>query len=114
MTARFPKRRSRKKSGVALTAEFSGTVTDSVTGEPVANATIYVVGQDMVVTTDADGFYLAEELPCWNLHPALFSTGLRSSSRNQQPITCRRIPDIQLHLGTGNPCEHIKIGHFEN
>jgi len=63
MTARFPKRRSRKKSGVALTAEFSGTVTDSVTGEPVANATIYVVGQDMVVTTDADGFYLAEELP---------------------------------------------------
>lgn len=62
MTARFPKRRSRKKSGVSLTAELSGTVTNSVTGVPVANATIYVVELDMVVTTDADGYYLADEL----------------------------------------------------
>jgi len=58
-------RRKRKKRVIkdsSITGEFSGTVTDSKTGFPVANAIINILEQEAVFTTDVDGFYLIEEL----------------------------------------------------
>jgi hypothetical protein len=43
--------------------EISGTVTDSVTGDPVANATIDIADRGLLVVTDQDGYYLIDELP---------------------------------------------------
>ena len=43
-------------------AEIAGTVTDSVTGFPVANATINIVEFGLIATTDADGCYIIDEL----------------------------------------------------
>ena len=42
--------------------EIAGTVTDSITGLPVANATINIVDFGMIATTDADGCYILDEL----------------------------------------------------
>jgi len=43
-------------------AEIAGTVTDSVTGFPIANATINIVDYGLIATTDADGCYILDEL----------------------------------------------------
>ncbi len=56
------KRKKRVIKDSSTTGEFSGTVTDSKTGFPVANATINLMEQEAVFTTDADGYYLIEEL----------------------------------------------------
>ena len=56
------KRKKRTIKDSTTTGEFSGTVTDSTTGLPVENATINLLEQEAVFTTDADGFYLIEEL----------------------------------------------------
>lgn len=59
------KRKSAKtKTGTmeADPVEITGTVTDSVTGFPIANATINIVDYDLIATTDADGCYILDEL----------------------------------------------------
>lgn len=43
-------------------AEIAGTVTDSITGYPIANATINIVDYDLMTTTDSDGCYILDEL----------------------------------------------------
>lgn len=55
-------KRSRNiKAGTEL-VDISGTVTDSVTGEIIANAVINLVTPETVVQTDEDGYYLIDEL----------------------------------------------------
>jgi hypothetical protein len=58
-------RKSSKKSSVSEEepAEIMGTVTDSVTGLPIANANISIVEHNAIETTDADGCYVLEEIP---------------------------------------------------
>lgn len=55
---------SKKVNGAELPADsdISGTVTDSVTGLPIANATIDFLEHESAITTDADGYYLIDEL----------------------------------------------------
>lgn len=43
-------------------AEITGTVTDSVTGYPLGNATINIVDYELITTTDSDGCYIIDEL----------------------------------------------------
>lgn len=43
-------------------ADISGTVTDSITGLPVANAIINIVDYEIIVKTDADGYFELEEV----------------------------------------------------
>jgi DNA-binding Lrp family transcriptional regulator len=43
--------------------EIIGTVTDGVTGLPVENAIVNLIGLDMVTTSDGDGCYIFENIP---------------------------------------------------
>ena len=62
VTARGMRRRRRKKAGIAEPCEISGTVTDSTTGLPLANAIINLLTPETIETTDDDGVYVIEEL----------------------------------------------------
>jgi len=55
------KRRKRTVTDDPTTGEISGVVTDSVTGLPLANVTINLLNHESY-TTDADGYYLIDEL----------------------------------------------------
>ena len=56
------KRRKRVLKTDPTTGEFSGTVTDSITGLPVENATINLLQHETAYSTDSDGYYLIDEL----------------------------------------------------
>jgi hypothetical protein len=59
------KRKTAKTKTGTLEAEpteIVGTVTDSVTGYPIANATINIVDYNLIETTDTDGCYTLDEL----------------------------------------------------
>jgi hypothetical protein len=43
--------------------EITGTVTDSLTGEPIANATVDIADRVLLVVTDLDGYFLIDDLP---------------------------------------------------
>ena len=64
------KRKSPKSKSGTITGEpveIAGTVTNSVTGLPVANATINIIDYGLIATTDADGCYILDEIeagPC--------------------------------------------------
>jgi hypothetical protein len=62
-TAREPQKRANKK-GVINTAfaDITGTVTDSVTGLPIANAILNLLEEESVFNTDEDGYYEIDEL----------------------------------------------------
>jgi hypothetical protein len=57
-------RKRRKKIVVndPTSGDISGVVTDSLTGLPIANATINLVEHESAYTTDADGYYLIDEI----------------------------------------------------
>jgi len=55
-------KRSRNGNGEAELCEISGTVTDSVSGLPLAGAVINLLSPESIVNTDDDGYYLLEEL----------------------------------------------------
>jgi len=56
---------ARKKQEITddLLAEFSGTITDIITGLPIANATVDIAACELITTTDADGYYQFDEVP---------------------------------------------------
>lgn len=63
MTERKPKpRRKKTVNDISDPADISGTVTDSSTGLPVANAVINLASPETIAHTDDDGYYLLEEL----------------------------------------------------
>ncbi|MFA5971920.1 MAG: carboxypeptidase-like regulatory domain-containing protein [Lentimicrobiaceae bacterium] len=43
--------------------ELSGTVTDKALGTPIAGAVLTLAAQDLLMVTDADGYFVFEELP---------------------------------------------------
>ena len=80
------KRRKRIAKDDATTGEFSGTVTDNVTGLPVANATIYLVEEDTALTTDIDGYYLAEELAAGTYTLRCSAPGYKATAEINSPL----------------------------
>ena len=61
----FLRKRKRKRTGITGADQFcdiSGTVTNSLTGEPLANAVINLIFPEIIVETDEDGYYLIEDL----------------------------------------------------
>jgi hypothetical protein len=60
--ARRPKRRRKRKTESVSLCDISGTVTDSATGQPLTNAVINLLSPETITSTDADGYYLLEEL----------------------------------------------------
>lgn len=61
MRLRRVKRRTNNNNQPA-NSDISGTVTDSVTGNLIAFATVNLIEQTSVIETDADGYYLLDEL----------------------------------------------------
>ncbi len=61
--ARSTGARKKQGSNTELLLDISGIVTDITTDEPVANATVDTAASELLTTTDADGYYLFEELP---------------------------------------------------
>ena len=82
-TVQAPKRRKKRKAaGESLLCDISGTVTNSVTNEPVPDATILIDGSDINYTTDEDGYYSAEDIAGGYHKITCFSTGFN----NPQPM----------------------------
>ncbi|HOW31192.1 MAG TPA: carboxypeptidase-like regulatory domain-containing protein [Bacteroidales bacterium] len=62
-TARgFKHRKKRRSNTNTELAEITGTVTDSITGLPLANAVINLAAPETIVNTDEDGMYALDEL----------------------------------------------------
>lgn len=66
--------KSKTGSGTEGPIEISGTVTDKVTGLPIANATINIVDFSMIATTDNDGCYILDELEAGSYLVHCFAT----------------------------------------
>jgi len=60
------KRRKRILMHDPTTGEISGTITDSVSGLPLGNVTINLLEHESAFTTDADGYYLIDEIEAGN------------------------------------------------
>ncbi|MFA5973922.1 MAG: carboxypeptidase-like regulatory domain-containing protein [Lentimicrobiaceae bacterium] len=69
--------RKKPETNVNLLMDISGTVTDITTDEPVANATVDIAASELLTTTDADGYYLFEELPAGDYTLSCHATGYR-------------------------------------
>lgn len=67
MLVRGSRKRRKKAKPETETCDISGTVTDSETGEPLANAIITLLLPETVVETDEDGYYLLDELQAGEL-----------------------------------------------
>ena len=64
MLLRDTKARKRKKTWMPnQKVEIVGTVTNQLTNKPIEDAIINLVGFDLATQTDADGYYLFENLP---------------------------------------------------
>lgn len=75
-TARTPRKSRKKKSAVnPALCDISGTVTDGVSGLTLPNVTINLQGYDLSCTTDADGYYLFDELSAGNYTVTCHTTG---------------------------------------
>ena len=61
--ARSTGARKKPEGSADLLTDISGTVTDIVTGDPVAYATVDIADRELITTTDADGYYMFDEQP---------------------------------------------------
>jgi hypothetical protein len=87
--------RKRSKKAVATdtaTAEISGIITDSVLGLPLVNVTINLVEHKAVCTTDADGYYLIDELEAGSYTLTCHTSGYDVP----QAVTCEFAVDESL------------------
>ena len=64
----------------SLLVEISGTVTDSVTGLPIANAVINLAAPETILTTDEDGCYALDDLEAGDLTLSCHYEGYVSAS----------------------------------
>ena len=89
MRLRRVKRRS--SGGTVLTdSDISGTVTNAGNGSPIQNATINLIENGIAIETDADGYYLFDELEAGNYTISCHTTGFE-------------VPEAaQLKLGTSD------------
>jgi hypothetical protein len=86
-------RRTKKRNGnssMPADSDISGTVTNAVTGSPLQNAIINLVENGLSTETDADGYYLLDELESGNYTVSCHATGFA-------------VPEAaQLRLGTSD------------
>ena len=67
---------SKKQPGDKVTfSEISGSVINNATSEPLAGATVMVTELELVAITDADGYYLFDEVPAGRFTLSCHSTG---------------------------------------
>lgn len=59
------------------TCANEGTVSDNVTGEPVANATVLITELNLVNTTDEAGYYLFDEVPVGSFTISCHAAGFK-------------------------------------
>lgn len=62
MFLRKRKRKRTRNNEEVKSVDISGTVTDNVTGEPLAGAMITLLTPETLVKTDGEGYYLLDEL----------------------------------------------------
>lgn len=74
-------RKRKKRTPKTEPGDISGTATDSVTGLPIANATINVLEQEAAYTTDDDGYYLIDELEAGSYTIGCHATGYEVPTR---------------------------------
>lgn len=86
------KRRKKAVTSDPATGEISGVITDSVSGLPLANVTINLVEQEAVFTTDADGYYLIDELEAGTYTVTCHTSGYDVP----QAVTCELTADESL------------------
>lgn len=65
----------RKPAAADDTADISGSVTDALTGQPIAGASVGLVEQGSLTETDADGLFFFEELGTGNYNLRCFAPG---------------------------------------
>jgi hypothetical protein len=86
-------RRTKKSVGgssVPADSDISGMVTNSVTGSPLQNAIINLIENGLTTESDADGYYLFDELEAGNYTVSCHATGFT-------------VPEAaQLKLGTSD------------
>ena len=75
--ARSTGARKKQDNRAELLSDISGTVTDIITGEPVANATVDVAERELITTTDADGYYQFDEVPVGDSTLSCHASGYR-------------------------------------
>jgi len=66
--------------------EISGVVTDCITHLPLANATINILNHESSYTTDADGYYLVEELGAGSFTISCYAPGYVVPEQVTSPI----------------------------
>ncbi|MDV7396158.1 carboxypeptidase-like regulatory domain-containing protein, partial [Arthrospira platensis SPKY1] len=70
----FPRKKKRKYIQHDQ-VEIVGTVSDAVTGLPIQQAIINLVGFEISVETDSDGYYLIDELPATKFYLSCYKQG---------------------------------------
>jgi hypothetical protein len=60
-----------------MLTEITGTVTDSVTGEVIANATVDIADRGLIVITDMDGYFIFDEVPDGDYLLSCHATGYK-------------------------------------
>lgn len=97
------KRRKRSVKNDSTTGEFSGTVSDGRTGLPVANATINLLEHETVYTTDADGYYLIEDLEPGTYSISIHAAGFKVPDIIVSPLIEGESLIFDFSLETSNP-----------
>ena len=77
-----------------LLNDVSGTVTDTTTGEPVAEATVLITEINLVTTTDEDGYYLFDEVPVGSFTISCHAAGYKLPAN--VPVTISDTQPLQL------------------
>lgn len=77
LVARRTGARKKQDTSADLLTEISGMVTDVTSNEPIANATVDIAASELITTTDADGYFLFEELPAGDYTLSCHASGYR-------------------------------------
>ena len=97
------KRKKRTAKTDITTGDISGVVTDSVTGLPLANATINILEQETAYTTDADGYYLIDELDASTYNLGCYAIGYNVPQQVVSQLTAGESLIIDFSLVPVNP-----------
>lgn len=104
-TLRAPKKGRKKSVATPVLTDISGVVTNSVTGSPVAGATVILTGDETVYTTDADGYYLIEDVSADSCTISCFANGFDVPQPVQSALATGESLIIDFSLVPVTPAE---------